>query len=183
MHWQAKSMCEWRWYRFHTFKVRSKYTACYSKLTSGYCCKSSHHNLETGFALLTNPPDKWLPICSVTDVAKRFWTRCSSPGCSETPHNNVSNTDIWCLPTREDQLLLSFCWRVRQGQKVGILDNGSVQCTFDKVGIFKVKINTGFAAGVNDHTQQLETVLSRGNLNWYIPFEASKLGSINLEGS
>ena len=45
------------------------------------------------------------------------------------------------------------------------MDNGSVQCTFDKVGIFKVRIRTGFAAGGNDSTQQLVTVLSRGNLN------------------
>ena len=61
--------------------IPSKHTACYSKLTLEYCCKSSHHNLETGLA--TSAPDKWLPICSVSDVAKRFWTRCSSPGCSE----------------------------------------------------------------------------------------------------
>ena len=43
--------------------------------------------------------------------------------------------------------------------------NGSVQFSFDEVGIFKVRIRTGFAAGVNDPTQQLVTVLSRGSLN------------------
>ena len=181
MHRQAKSMCEWVWYWFQA----SKYTACYSKLTLEYCCKSSHHNLETGLA--TSGPDWWFSICSVSDVAKRFWTRCrffkNLFQFWETSHNNASNTDICCLPTREVQLLLSFCWRVGRGQKEWILDNGSAQCSFDDVGIFKVRIRTGFAAGVNDPTQQLVTVLSRGSLNWYIPFEASKLGSINLKGS
>ena len=43
-------------------------------------------------------------------------------------------------------------------------DNGSVQCSFETVGIFKVRIRTGFAAGGNDPTQQLVTVLSRGTI-------------------